>query len=276
RIGDEEEFVERALAGLGPQPPNFEAIVGLNRGPLVTDGVEVAPLAPRQVESHRGEGALLVDVRTDTQFDEAHIAGAVCIPTMRAGFGTKLAWLADREQPIVLVGRDGSEAREAGRLALAVGIRRLAGYLDGGMSAWREEGRPVERIERLEVDELPARLAAAGAAGAAEVAGADAAGAAAAGGLQLLDVREVSEWEEGHLAGSVHAPWHDIEGVPDGIDPTAPVAVMCASGQRAATAVSLLQRFGGERVIHVVGGGVGRALELGLAPAGDPPGARGG
>src|SRR4051812_18214892 len=36
-IGDEDEFVEAALAGLGPQPPNFQSIVALNRGPLLTD-----------------------------------------------------------------------------------------------------------------------------------------------------------------------------------------------------------------------------------------------
>ena len=40
------------------------------------------------------------------------------------------------------------------------------------------------------------------------------------------------------------------------IDPGRPIAVLCASGQRAATAASLLQRFGAEQVIHVAGGGV--------------------
>ena len=57
-IDDEDEFVERALAGLGPQPPNFKAIVELNQGPLVTTGVELLPLAPRQVEQQRSDGAL--------------------------------------------------------------------------------------------------------------------------------------------------------------------------------------------------------------------------
>src|SRR5688572_12338771 len=87
---DEDRFVERATAALAPQPPNFQAIVDINRGPLVTAGVEVLPLAPRQVEQKRREGALLVDVRTDLQFDEAHIPGAVAITMLRAGFGTKL------------------------------------------------------------------------------------------------------------------------------------------------------------------------------------------
>ena len=52
-------------------------------------------------------------------------------------------------------------------------------------------------------------------------------------------------------------PYHDIREIPDSIDPAMPVAVICGSGQRSAVAASLLQRFGGERVIiHVVGGGV--------------------
>jgi hydroxyacylglutathione hydrolase len=236
-ITDEDEFVARALAGLGPQPPNFQAIVELNRGPLLTDGVELLPLAPRQVEQKRAAGAMLVDVRTDQQFDDAHIAGSICNPMLRAGFGSKLAWLADREQEIVFVGRDDEDGRGAGRLAVAVGIRRLGGFLHGGMTSWRQERRDVERIERLALEALPERVA-------------------AEPGVQLLDVRERSEWDEGHIPGSVFAAWHDIEGIPQGVDPARPVAVLCASGERAATAVSLVRRFGARDVIHVVDGGV--------------------
>jgi hydroxyacylglutathione hydrolase len=241
RISDEDEFVAAALAGLGPQPPNFEAIVELNRGPLLTDGVELMPLAPRQVEQKRAASALLVDVRTDQQFDDAHIAGALSIPMLNAGFGSKLAWLADRDQEIVFVGRDDEDGRRAGQLAVAVGIRRLAGFLHGGMTSWRQERRPVERIERLPLERL----------------------AAHAREVQILDVRERSEWEEGHIPGSVFTPWHDIDGVPSGLDGERPIAVVCASGQRAAVAASLLKRGGAEHVIHVIEGGVPAWGELG-------------
>jgi rhodanese-related sulfurtransferase/glyoxylase-like metal-dependent hydrolase (beta-lactamase superfamily II) len=235
---DEEEFVEQLLAGLGPQPPNFRAIVDLNRGPLLTAGVEVGPLAPRQVELKRTEGALIVDVRTDLQFDEAHIPGAVAITALHAGFGTKLAWVADRDQEIVLVGRDDDEGRRAARLATAVGIRKLGGFLSGGMTAWRAEDREAARIERLRAEDLRAR-------------------SMEDGSLQILDVRERDEWERGHIPGSIHVPYHDIHSMPDAVDPTRPVAVVCASGQRSAVAASLVARFGGEQVVHVVDGGVG-------------------
>jgi hydroxyacylglutathione hydrolase len=255
QITEQEQFVEEALAKLGPQPPNFTAIVELNRGPLVTNGVELLPLAPRQVEHKRLDGALLVDVRTDQQFDDAHIEGAISNPMFRAGFGTKLAWLADREQEVVFIGRDDEDGQRAGRLAVAVGIRKLGGYLHGGMTSWRQEKRPVARIERMPVERFAERIR-------------------SGDELQVLDVRDAKEWDAGHLPGAVLRTWHDITALPDGLDPERPVAVICASGQRAGTAASLVQRFGAHAVIHVVDGGVPTLQSLGIElttePAGQP------
>ena len=244
QIADQGEFVEQAVGSLGPQPPNFEAIVALNRGELVTQGVELMPLTPRQVEQKRSEGALLVDVRTDLQFDDAHIPGALAIPAVQAGFGTRLAWLADCDQETVLVGRDEEDARRAATLALAVGIRKLGGFLHGGMTEWRRERRPVERIERIELEDLAERLQ-------------------RDPEVQLLDVREQSERDAGYIPGSRFEPWHDIDDLPEGLDRNRPVAVLCASGQRAAVASSLVQRYGVERVLHVVNGGVPKWGRLG-------------
>ncbi len=241
---DEGEFVRQALANLGPQPPNFEKIVELNRGLLLTSGVEAAALYPHQLELKRDEGALLVDVRTDLQFDDVHIRGSVCIPSFSPGFGSKLAWLADHDQEIVFIGRDDADGRRAARLAVAVGVRNIGGLLAGGMTNWRQERHPVSQTERLTVGELSARMA-------------------ADRQVQVLDVRERSEWEAGHIPGSVFMPWHDIDGIPPGLDAARPVAVICAGGVRAGTAASLLRRHGVEQVLHVVDGGVPGWASLG-------------
>jgi hydroxyacylglutathione hydrolase len=235
---DEAAFVGALLAGLGPQPPNFEGIVARNRGPLHVGGADPQPLTPRQVVVAQERGALVVDVRTELQFDEAHVPGAVAVTAFRAGFGSKLAWIAQLDEPIVLIGRDDDDARVAGRLAASVGLEDIAGHLAGGMTSWREERRPVSRIERITVPELRDRR----------------------DELQILDVRERDEWESGHIPGAVHTPYHDVDGIPDGIDPARPVAAICASGQRAAVAASLLQRAGVREVLHVVDGGVGTWL----------------
>ncbi len=243
-VEDEERFVEQAIGSLGPQPPNFQAIVELNRGPLVRDEPDAHPLTPRQVEQKRAAGALIVDIRTALQFDEAHIPGAVCIPAVQAGFGTKLAWIADRDQEVVFVGRDDEDALHAAHLAGSVGIAKLGGYLAGGMTSWREERRETDRIERLDVPSLHDR-------------------AEQDGGLQILDVREQAEWNAGHIAGALFAPYHDLHELPEDLDAGRPVAAICSSGQRAAVAASLLRRQGAERVIHVVDGGVGTWAQRG-------------
>jgi rhodanese-related sulfurtransferase len=165
---------------------------------------------------------------------------------LRAGFGSKLAWLVDREQEVVFLGRDDEDGRRAGQLAVAVGIRKLGGYLHGGMTSWRQEKRDTQRIDRMPIDELAASIK------------------DQSGDLQILDVRERSEWNAGHVPGSAFETWHDIVGVPDGLDRAKPIAVVCGSGQRAATAASLIQRFGGERVVHVVDGGVPSLGQLGV------------
>jgi glyoxylase-like metal-dependent hydrolase (beta-lactamase superfamily II)/rhodanese-related sulfurtransferase len=235
QLNDENEFVEQTISTLGPQPPNFQAIVALNRGPLVTEAVHVDPLTPRQLGAKRAADALLVDTRTDLQYDDAHIPGALCNPAVRAGFGSKLAWVANRDQEVVLIGRDDEDAIRAAQLAAAVGIRNIAGYLAGGMTSWREEKLATQSVRRLDVPAL-------------HDCGND---------VQVLDVREDSEWREGHIPGAVHTPYHDIDRVPGGLDPEQPVAVICSSGQRSALAASLLLRHGARQVIHVADGGVG-------------------
>jgi rhodanese-related sulfurtransferase len=165
---------------------------------------------------------------------------------MRSGFGTKLAWIADREQEIVFVGRDDADGYDAAKLAVAVGVDRLGGFLSGGLTSWRAEGRDVDRIDRVDVEELHALT-----------------DAESDGEVQILDVREEKEWLRSRIPGSVHRPYHDIDAIPDGIDPDRPVAAICMSGQRSAVAASLLQRLGAKRVLHVVPGGVGAWERLG-------------
>ena len=244
-IDDEQEFIDASISKLGAQPPNFRAIVALNHGPLLTDDLELARLFPHEVQQRQREGALVVDVRTDVQFAEGHVPGAISIPVQRGGFGTKLAWLAGGGDQIIFIGSDEQIARRAGRLAAAVGLAELVsrgGLLAGGWTGWNAEGGPIAKLTRVEVDAIGPYLES---------------------GAQVLDVREQAEFEAGHIPDSLNVPWHDIDGVPEGIDPEQPMLVICASGQRAGTAASLLQRLGADEVLHVVGGGVPRWGALG-------------
>lgn len=243
-ITDEERFVAERVSNLAPRPPNFLDIVALNRGPLVVDAPVSPPLEPRQVAAQIAAGALVVDVRDAAEFDDRHVPDTVCIPVGRPGFGTRLAWLAGVDRDVAFIGRGDDDGRRAVELAAAVGVRRIVGHLRDGFKSWVRDGRPTRQIARMPMDALTARV------------DADAS-------VQLLDVREDDEWERARIPGSVHAIWREIDGIPSGIDPDRPIAVMCGSGMRAGIAAGLLLRAGAKDVIHVVDGGVERWASLG-------------
>ncbi|MGZ5387300.1 MAG: MBL fold metallo-hydrolase, partial [Solirubrobacterales bacterium] len=103
QLRDEEEFVAHALATLGAKPPNIEHIVALNRGPLRTEQAAPVPLSPRGVESAVAGGAMVVDARTNEQFDEAHIRGAISASAYDTGFATKVAQVVPVDTELVVV-----------------------------------------------------------------------------------------------------------------------------------------------------------------------------
>src|SRR5919106_1914144 len=237
RFRTEEEFVEDAVATLGEPPPNVEHIVAINQGPLIEElGIPV-PLAPRAVEVGIAEGALLVDARTNEQFDEAHIPGAISASAYETGFATKVAKVVPPDTQLIVVAASDGYELEAADLLASVGLR-VRGYLEGGMTAWRSENRPVKRVERIDPDGLADRLA-------------------AGDEIAVLDVRDASEFAAGHIPGSLHIPYAGLLERLAEVPRDTSVATVCSGGKRSGLAASLLQREGFDRVIHVADGGVG-------------------
>jgi hydroxyacylglutathione hydrolase len=237
RFDDAEEFVTDAVATLGEQPPNVERIVALNRGPLVEGLGAPLPLAPRAVEVAMTQGAIVVDARTNEQFDEAHIPGAISASAYDTGFGTKVGRVVpDDAELIVVAASDGYEL-EAAELLASVGLR-VRGFLEGGMTAWRSEGRPVDRIEMTDPDALADRLR-------------------AEEGIVVLDVRDDDEYAQAHIPGSLHIPYSRLVERISELPREATIATVCSGGKRSGLAASLLQREGFTRLVHVAHGGVG-------------------
>ncbi len=235
-IADEAEFVEGAVASLGDRPPNVEQIVDLNRGPLVEDFGTPAPLTPHEVEEAVAAGAVVIDGRTNEEFDEAHIAGALSTSAYDTGFATKVSRVAPEGEEIIVVAASDGDERQAAELLAAVGLR-VRGFLEGGMTAWRTEERPVRKIELIDPEELARR-----------VEGPEA--------PLILDVRNAAEYAGEHIPGSLHIPYGDLAGRFDELPRERPIATICRGGKRSGLAASILQREGFAEVIHV-GQGVG-------------------
>jgi hydroxyacylglutathione hydrolase len=233
----EEEFVADSVASLGERPPNLEHIVSLNRGPLIEELGTPTPLTPRAVEVAIAEGAQVIDARTNEQFDEAHIPGAYSASAYDTGFGTKVARIVPGDVELIVVAASDGYELEAAELLSSVGLR-VRGFLEGGMTSWRSEDRPVQRLELIDPDQLAERLA-------------------AGDGPVVLDVRDADEFAAAHIPGSVHVPYGELGGRLGELSHEQTIAAVCSGGKRSGLAASILQREGFTDVVHVGHGGVG-------------------
>lgn len=236
---EEEEFVKTLTAEQTPQPPNFERIVELNRGPLLTKVAPLTPLLPQRVEELTRAGAVLIDGRDQREFDAAHVPGSINVTMNQSGVGTRAAWMVDPESEVIVAAEGDDDARRMARMLEAVGFRRVRGYLEGGISAWRAARLNAQTTPALDIPGLAERLK--------------------KGEVVVLDVRSVEEWQAGHVEGAIHVPYQRLRGrVPDEVRNTdgRPLAVICGSGVRSALAASLLRRAGVNNVEHVADGGV--------------------
>ena len=230
-----EQFVDLVTAHLPPQPANFEAIVEKNRGALPVDEPTAAPLSPVEAQARLEAGAVPLDTRDVRAFGAGHVLGAVNVPLRRPGFGVRVGWVIPASTPIILVlERDDDLADALGALA-TIGYSNLAGYVVGGMDAWRAAGLPVAELPQMSVHELRERLA-------------------KEPGLLLVDVREQDEYEGRHVRGAQHLPFWAVPARAGELPQDRPLAVMCEGGLRSSLAASLLARAGVKDLRNVTGG----------------------
>ena len=230
-------FVQGVTASLPTRPPNVDRIVAINRR---ADGpVPAAPAllsAAQLLEALAGD-VVVLDSRSPAQFDEAHLPGAINLPIASAGAGTRAGFALDPERPVLIVAADEPAGVRTASALQAVGFWELRGIAIPE-SSWNEAGVPQATAAAWDLDRLAEGVR--------------------TGAIDLVDVREQSEWDLGHVPGSHHVPLaslRDVESVPDG-GPERVTVVACAAGVRAAFAASVLRAAGRSTVVRVDGGGI--------------------
>jgi rhodanese-related sulfurtransferase len=98
---------------------------------------EVTPAEGQQMMQ---EGARLVDVREQNEYDELRAGGAELLPLseFEARFGE-----LPRDQPLVMICRSGARSARAGQYLLDQGYTSVVN-LEGGTLAWAGAGLPTE------------------------------------------------------------------------------------------------------------------------------------
>ena len=254
-------FARALLAGQPTFPRYFARMRPTNQaGPRLLGGAvpELEPLAGEDLDAVLGRGAIVVDARTPEAHAAQRIPGSLSIPA-GSSFGTWLGWVVDADREIVLLVNDVADLDDIARQALRIGFESMVGYVDGGLRAWRTSGRTVQAGAALDVDRLAAQLAGGG-----------------VDGPLVIDVRQASEYEAGHLPGSLHIGTGELPAMLDRLPRDRPIATICAGGYRASVAASMLRAAGFERVSSVSGGvsdwqARGFPVEYGAADGGEWP-----
>lgn len=73
-------------------------------------------------------------------------------------------------------------------------------------------------------------------------------------GAVLVDVRELYEWNEGHIPGTRHIPLGSLARRITELDPARETVAVCRSGNRSISAALILQRAGYTNVSSMAGG----------------------
>lgn len=81
------------------------------------------------------EETVLLDVRTQEEFDQGHLNGAVCLPVDTLLDGDLSVLLPDKKAPVVVYCRTGSRSAQAAQVLSELGYENVTD-LAGGILAW--------------------------------------------------------------------------------------------------------------------------------------------
>ena len=231
-----EEFIKEVTDGLLPPPQYFPLNVKMNKegyediDTVIKTGTR--PLSPQAFEVAANEtGAIVLDVRHQNDFAKGHIPQSIFIG-IDGGFAPWVgAMIGDVKQPILLVTPEGREEETVTRLAL-VGFDNTLGYLNGGISSWKKNGKTIDTVEGIDVESFKPL----------------------AENSTIFDVRKPGEYLSEHLVNANSTPLDFLNNHMSEFPSKGNFYIHCAGGYRSMIAASILKSRGIHNLIDVRGG----------------------
>jgi len=214
---DEKRWVADTLAGLDAYPAYYAHMEPANSaGPGAPDLSAPQAADKNTLAARIAAGEWVIDLRTRTAFAAGHVTGTLSFG-LDGQLSTYLGWLIPWGTPLTLLGESPEQVAEAQRELVRIGIDHLQGAAAGGPEEWTDN--PLGTLERAvfaDLTQLRHHRQ-----------------------VPVLDVRQVSEYDDGHIEGALNIPLHELLGRLDEV-PADQVWVHCASGYRATIAASVL------------------------------------
>ena len=233
-----EEFVKTLLTGLTAPPGYFPQNVLMNiQGYESLDTIMdrgSKALSPEEFEVIANEiGALMLGTRDASDFAQGFIPNSINIGLD----GSFAQWVGemipDVKQQILLI-TDADKEEEAITRLSRVGYDYTVGYLKGGFSTWKDDGKDFETIERISATEFEAKLK--------------------DEKPLVIDVRKKSEYESEHIIDAINVPLNEINKHLAEFPKEKPFILHCAGGYRSMIAGAILKQRGWNNFVDVIGG----------------------
>lgn len=228
------EFVLAVTEGLA-EPPTYFAMDALlnkqgyeNIEEVLTKNTN--PLTPEEFERAMDEQTLILDTRSADEYETGSIRNALNIG-LNGQYAPWVGALLDAKRPLLLITDEGKETEAVLRLA-RVGYENVRGFLQGGMRAWKQAGKPVVIMNSITAAEFAKNK----------------------NEKHIIDVRNASEWKNGVIENAQLIALADLEKQLQTLDKQKHYYIHCAGGYRSMMAASLMKKNGFEQVTNVKGG----------------------
>ncbi|UPZ37375.1 MBL fold metallo-hydrolase [Sphingobacterium sp. PCS056] len=219
---DEKAFTEELLSGQ-PEPPKYFAMMKkLNKikRPLLTSVPTYKELDATELILHHKNDVTIIDTRNKQEFAQGFIPNSINIQNNKA-FSNWAGWILDYHKPFILiVAKD--QLEDVTRKLMRIGLDQAIGYITP--QSLQTVGIKLDQQEIIDFNEMNTALNNPNA--------------------QILDVRNESEYQAGHLPHATHVFVGTLLENLDQIDQSKQLYLHCQSGDRATIAMSLLGRAG--------------------------------
>ena len=232
QFDNEPDFVKALLDGQ-PEPPYYFAVmksvnkIGIE---LIKNLPEVKVITSiEEIEGLIAAGQQVVDTRDAQAFSQGHIKGTMNVP-FNNSFTNWMGWIVNYKEPLYLLATP-AQMQDMLIALRSIGIDQVLGYAD--VEAMIEQANELDSYENITPSEAKAMMD--------------------TEDVAVLDVRNLTEYNEEHIEGAQHIMVGTLKNRLDEV-PNKKLIVQCQAGGRSAIAASVLKANGFHNLVNMTGG----------------------